>query len=611
MLVPLVLLMGFFALVIMCKILFWPPIKEQIEKDYKVSIELEELDLAFLLNGVTAKGLTIRDLSEREIVHLDSIEVSCGLLGALFGSTEDDIDLSGLLVTAWEDSNGILNFAELERAKPDSGTATETAPEEVDGAGGGFDIEVRMVVNLDQVQFAFMEFENADVQAQLVPAFEPIVLNSAIDATVLLHSDGAVEASVAKLDSETQFHTGSFSGELQLFPADAPQLAAFQNLVGRWTVQPQRIADAFKIELPVEFTPEARETVQFDLSGKITSTELPEMISDLAGELKLELEDLTAEGLTLDGQLVTSLEPNLIQLNGNFDASGGSIVMEGSLIPDHPEATIEDPSMRTSLVLTKVPLGHESAELLSFLHPAFAVFENPGTANIEGITDANIKLAYNEPIPWEQLASEEPELSPEALEVAGSLTINQIRIEGSRLMKEMMQELGGDADGTFTVRPISFELKGGRLYYREPWTWTIADSQTSFEGSIGLDQSLSLVWHVPVTAGLAKRHRALRALKGKQIDIPIQGTSTNPVIDFDSVLESVGGSLIEGFLPGMGGQGQGESPEELFDKANKLWDAGQFAEAAKLYSRIRSDYKLTMLYTLNRKRIKKRSKYTQ
>ena len=47
------------------------------------------------------------------------------------------------------------------------------------------------------------------------------------------------------------------------------------------------------------------------------------------------------------------------------------------------------------------------------------------------------------------------------------------------------------------------------------------------------------------------------------------------------------------------------SGDDLYRRANKLWDAGQKAEAATLYKLIREKHKLSLVYTLNRSRIKK------
>jgi hypothetical protein len=49
------------------------------------------------------------------------------------------------------------------------------------------------------------------------------------------------------------------------------------------------------------------------------------------------------------------------------------------------------------------------------------------------------------------------------------------------------------------------------------------------------------------------------------------------------------------------------TPEELLAAADKLWDAGKRAEAKPLYQQIIDKHKLTMVYALNKKRIKDRA----
>jgi hypothetical protein len=617
MLVPLILFIGIFVLLLMRNSLIWPRVAEQIEKDFKVTIELKKFDLAPTLNGLVLTGLSIRDLTGREIVRLNSFEVQFGLIGALFGSTEVSVDVSGLEVTAWEESEGVFNFAQLERAKPGTTTTVESAPkisadsesQPASSSEGGFEFDFRSLVRLDQIQLNVLEYQDGE----LVPAFESITLNTDLDAIVEFGADGSVQADVAKFDSDSQFHTGSLSGKVELPGGDSSFLLAFESLSGLWSIQPSRIQEAFGIELPAQFTKEARETLEFGISGSISSTELPGMLSDLDGQLRLGLDGCTIEGLTLNGDLDTNFVAGAIELVGKFDVNEGTIDLDGRIVPSHSTASAADPAFKTALLIDHVRIGSESSALLALLHPAFAKLKDSDLATVDAVADAQITLSYGAPIPWEILGEEELELLLGPFSADGSLVVEELVIEGSEFLDKLCEELGGSSDARLQLRPVSFELKNSRLRYAEPWTWTIADSETSFDGSVGLDQSLDLVWHVPITDGLVKRHRVLRKLKGKQLDVPITGTASDPKIDFGSVIAKAGESLLDGFLPNIGGGGdnQGETPEGLLKSANELWDAERFAEAAAIYSRIRSEYKLTLLYTLNRKLIKKRSSFTE
>jgi hypothetical protein len=119
-------------------------------------------------------------------------------------------------------------------------------------------------------------------------------------------------------------------------------------------------------------------------------------------------------------------------------------------------------------------------------------------------------------------------------------------------------------------------------------------------------------------------------LKGQAIAIPITGTVSAPELEWDGVLKDLaeraakaeleqrakeklgglGGILGGGSDDEGDGKGDGKpalSPEELLAAADKLWDAGQKAEAKLLYREIIDKHKLTLVYALNKKRIKDRA----
>jgi hypothetical protein len=169
-------------------------------------------------------------------------------------------------------------------------------------------------------------------------------------------------------------------------------------------------------------------------------------------------------------------------------------------------------------------------------------------------------------------------------------------------------------------------VRDGRLAYAEPWVWRVSGIDTSFTGSLGLDLSLDLAWHVPVTERLVQKHGFLESLAGQTISIPITGSVSAPRLEWDGALkglaeraakaelerkarEKLGG--LGGILgEGKGGDGEGgkaATPEELLASADRLWDEGQREQARALYREILDKHKLSLVYALNKKRIKDRA----
>ena len=74
-----------------------------------------------------------------------------------------------------------------------------------------------------------------------------------------------------------------------------------------------------------------------------------------------------------------------------------------------------------------------------------------------------------------------------------------------------------------------------------------------------------------------------------------------------------GGAGGNGATGGLGGGGGGakDDPGSLLSQADDLWNAGKKSEAAAIYKRLRDDFKLSVVYALNKDRIKDRSRWQE
>jgi hypothetical protein len=115
---------------------------------------------------------------------------------------------------------------------------------------------------------------------------------------------------------------------------------------------------------------------------------------------------------------------------------------------------------------------------------------------------------------------------------------------------------------------------------------------------------------------------------GKSIAIPVGGTTAAPKLDFEKALagiaqtaitsaieEKVGGNVGEkvedalgGALGGILGGGSEKKAGDLLKDADKAWDGGKQADAAKLYQKLKKDYPKTDAYKKNKERVDTRAK---
>ena len=204
-------------------------------------------------------------------------------------------------------------------------------------------------------------------------------------------------------------------------------------------------------------------------------------------------------------------------------------------------------------------------------------------------------------------------LPKEPINGSGRLQIDGASLRGAPLLA-LLSEFGVDGTRALDLRPIEFTIQKGRVCYAKPWTWTLSGTETTFTGSLGLDQSLDLAWNVPITDKLVKRWSFLSALNGESLSIPLRGSVTKPRLETDELLADLASKAAKSELEsrlGLGKKSGDEDPNEILKRADELWSQGQKKEAAALYSRLREDFKLSLTYALNKDRIKDRSKFAE
>jgi len=589
-------------------------LEEQLEADYRVELSLEKYDLSGTLSSLSVGGFRLQDLDSREVLKIDSLDVSANIWEGIEDELVVDVDLTGLALTLWREANGEWNLSELPRDKAGPSSSSTQGPDSEDEEGT-VEQERRVHVNLavrDSVVTVLGSEDANGGRAELWSGDYSFETKLAVDRR------GAVDVVLEQVVLEAPFLTAQFAGGLGVEGQDDGRVVTLDELRGLVDFSPVELAELLETELPAEFEAGARETISFKLSGALQSFEWPALLDHLSGDVTFGVAGCTLEGFSLDGALRTTVQDRRVRFTGEFESNGGNLALNGELSPTLPQASHELPALRARISAEQVRVGEEAAQLFSYIHPAFSLIDDLEGSTVDGLINGDAELTWGAPIHWEALMAEEsePDLTP--LRGQGELAVNQIVIQGSSLLEKLREELDDDPDGELRLRPLRFKLSDGRITYENPWTWTIGRTETSFEGSVGLDQTLDLSWNVPVTESLVDRYRFLRKLEGQQLAIPVRGTTEKPIVEYDGLIQSLGGSLLENVLPGLAGGdptteagGVAETPESLLQQADQLWNAEKFTEAAALYARIRAEYKVSVVYALHRKRIKKRAKYEE
>jgi hypothetical protein len=239
--------------------------------------------------------------------------------------------------------------------------------------------------------------------------------------------------------------------------------------------------------------------------------------------------------------------------------------------------------------------------ILELLHPAFSV----ASGRLEGTADGSISLKHQGSL----LKPGDDALK--GLSGRGRLEIRDCSLAGSNFLGDLLKALGTDKR-EIRLNPVEFRVENGRIIYDQPWQWTIAGSDTTFTGAIGLDRALDLLWRVPVTDDLASRVPVLKSSRGKTIEAPIGGTVSRPKLDWKGMVSQAAEDKIEevakkGLDDLLGGGRDERKAQKLLEEADALHQQGRKADAAAKYRKIKDDHRKSRVYKDNKDRINARA----
>jgi hypothetical protein len=490
----------------------------------------------------------------------------------------------------------------------------------LDGTLAGDAGSLKLAVD-GQVKDLWLTVAPADGTTPIVVSDPRVELSLAAD---VLTGPLDVTLTASRLDSS--FLQGSLTGEARnlrgwLEAADDPATPPAPTPVrldADMTYDSQQLGALLAAWLPGRFSGEGRHPLALTITGDLASAEGLAALSGLTGNGQLNLAPFQLPGLLVSGDLGLKLDQGIAALDGTLALNGGSATLDADL-DLRPEALAQ--SSRLDFVLTRLEATEEMGPMLASLHPLFAAGGDVDVGSVSGAVNAKLLLTWDGALPL--TAADLAALPWDRLGGRGRIEFSNVTLKGSPLLGDMLGRLGEGEQQTIAIAPMSFELSGGRLHYAEPWPWKVSGTETNFTGSVGIDGSLALNWNVPITERLMKKHKFLRKLGGQMIEIPIRGSVAEPKMEWSKVFDDLAEKALKaelaeklneklgglGALGGLGGSGgSGASAKDLLASADALWAQGKQAEARPLYKELKDRHKLTLVYQLNKKRIKDRAK---
>jgi len=161
-------------------------------------------------------------------------------------------------------------------------------------------------------------------------------------------------------------------------------------------------------------------------------------------------------------------------------------------------------------MLDKIQITQQITDaLLTYINPVFA-----NATDITGILNFDCeKLA----IPLEKGRKN-------AIAITGTLSIENMHLGVSSLLRQIIQLTGVSSDPTITVLPTRFVLADGILQY-DNMQMNFNDKPVNFSGRIGLDKSMQMNVTLPWT------------YSGQRITLFLKGTVDKPRLDAGKLVE--------------------------------------------------------------------------
>ena len=341
------------------------------------------------------------------------------------------------------------------------------------------------------------------------------------------------------VESQGRFHFNSLIWEWSQLnvTGDAVSLATqgtlrminwVTDITGSWEYDWQKLDQKLGGWLGDELNISGRQRHDLHIAGPVFSALRGTISPNLRAEFGIGWDQLQAYGLVIGPQQIAAkLERGSVDIEPlEATVAGGSIRIDPriDLATRPPVAVLEAPASVDNLQIT--PEIFRS--WLKYVAPLLAeTTAARGTLSLQ-LTEARVPL-----------------MQPSSATLTGHVVLQDAQVQPGPLAQQVIgivqnvSTLAGQTQPILSphqtlasLRPqqIDFQLLEGRVYHRE-MQLDVGDVQVRTQGSVGLDQTISLLAEVPIQESWLGNQRLLQGLRGQTIQLPIQGTFRQPQID--------------------------------------------------------------------------------
>jgi hypothetical protein len=240
----------------------------------------------------------------------------------------------------------------------------------------------------------------------------------------------------------------------------------------------------------------------------------------------------------------------------------GQLTLAPSLRLDPPPAELTHPAGQ---LLTNVRISPEVSEaMLKYVAPVLA-----GATQTDGLFSMQLDAVR---VPLGEMRR---------MDSAGKLSVHSVRVVPGTLasgwisLAQQIEAIAKRRDPTaLAAKPpvtllsirdqqVNFRVVDGRVHHQN-MEFQVGEVVMRSQGSVGLDESLSLVLQVPIQDSWVSTQPLLAGLKGQALQVPISGTLTRPQMDQRAVA-----SLSQQLLQSAAGQAIGGELNRALDKLFK------------------------------------------
>jgi hypothetical protein len=322
-----------------------------------------------------------------------------------------------------------------------------------------------------------------------------------------------------------------------------------------------------------------REQARFALAGQLNSPSTvfhsvslsPQQPNHWSRRVRAQLElpwsGASVYGLPVGpGRIAASLGDGAVRVEPlSLSVGEGQLSLAPTLRLDPPPAELTHPA---GPVVTNVRISPEVSEaMLKYVAPVLA-----GATQTEGLFSMQLDGAR---VPLGEVRR---------LDSGGKLTVHSVRVVPGALAREwigLAQQIEAIAKrrdpASLVEKPpvtllsirdqqVNFRVVDGRVHHQN-MEFQVGDIVMRSQGSVGLDESLSLMLQVPIQDGWISSQPLLAGLKGQSLQVPISGTLTRPQMDQRAIA-----SLSQQLLQSAAGQAIGGELNKALDKLFKPRD---------------------------------------